>query len=525
MQSLRHPLLVAAIRHLGDQQLREAEGLIRRRLAAAPDDALALMMMGELTFRLGINDEAKRFLARALEKAPGFDDARLKLAQVFRAAGDSQAAIATLETLTDRNPDHLDALKAIERIHAETGEYRRALDIHARLILLEPEKPGPFLRQGNALRTLGEADEAVRSYRNAIAIDPNCAEVWWSLANMKSYRFDAEEIARMRMLVDEAPDRMDRMYFHFALGKAFEDRGEYAPSFEHYAAGNRERLIEIPHDRGNVEGRVNDAIAFYTSAFLESRAGVGSTAADPIFIIGMPRAGSTLVEQILSSHSQIEGTAELPEMPTLVRRLVADRWQDVNARYPQVVGQLDRAEFAELGQWYLANTARHRKSDRPYFIDKLPMNWLQVGFIHLILPNAKIIDARREAMACCFANFKQHFARGQSFAYSLEDVGHYYRQYIRLMDHWDAVLPGRVIRLQHEDLLDDPEHEVRRLLDAVGLPFEDGCLRFHENARAVRTPSAEQVRRPLNRDAVDLWRSYEAWLGPLKKALGDLAPA
>lgn len=524
MRSLRHPLLVAAIRHLGEQQLREAEGLIRRRLAEAPDDALALMMMGELTFRLGINDQAKLFLTRALEKAPGFDDARLKLAQVFRAAGDSEAAIATLKTLTDRDPDHLDALKAIERIHAETGEYRRALDIHARLIRLEPEKPGPFLRQGNALRTLGEADAAVHSYRDAIAIDPHCAEVWWSLANMKSYRFDAEEIARMQMLVGEAPDRMDRMYFHFALGKAFEDRREYAPSFEHYAAGNRERLTEIPHDRGNVEGRVNDAIAFYTSAFLESRAGVGAAAADPIFIIGMPRAGSTLVEQILSSHSQIEGTAELPEMPTLVRRLVADRWQDVSARYPQVVGQLERAEFADLGEWYLANTARHRKSDRPYFIDKLPMNWLQVGFIHLILPNARIIDARREAMACCFANFKQHFARGQTFAYSLDDVGHYYRQYIRLMDHWDAVLPGRVIRLQHEDLLDDPEREVRRLLDAVGLPFEDACLRFHENARAVRTPSAEQVRQPLNRDAVDLWRSYEPWLGPLKTALGDLAP-
>lgn len=524
MQSLRHPLLVAAIRHLGEQQLREAEGLIRRRLSEAPDDALALTMMGDLTFRLGINDQAAMFLTRALEKAPGFDDARLKLAQVFRAAGDSERALATLKILTDRDPDHLDALKATERLHAETGEYYRALDIHARLIRLEPHKPGPFLRQGNALRTLGRTDEAVRSYRDAIAIDPSCAEVWWSLANLKSYRFDDDDIAKMQELVGHAPDRMDRMHFHFALGKAFEDRREYASSFGHYAAGNRERLIEIPHARDNVDGRVNDAISFYTSAFLESRTGVGAAAADPIFIIGMPRAGSTLVEQILSSHSQIEGTAELPEMPTLVRRLVADRWQDASARYPDVVGQLDRGEFADLGEWYLANTARHRKSDRPYFIDKLPLNWLQVGLIHLILPNATIIDARRDAMACCFANFKQHFARGQTFAYSLDDVGHYYREYVRLMDHWNTVLPGRVIRLQHEDLLDDPEREVRRLLDAVGLPFEDACLRFHENARAVRTPSAEQVRRPLNRDAVDQWRHYEPWLGPLKDALGDLAP-
>jgi tetratricopeptide (TPR) repeat protein len=524
LQSLRHPLLVTAIRHLGEQQLREAETLIRRRLAEAPDDALALTMMGDLTFRLGINDQAKTFLIRALEIAPGFDDARFKLAQVFRAAGNSDQALATLKVLTDRDPDHLDALKARERIFAETGEYRQALDIHARLIRLEPDKPGPLLRQGNALRTLGQTDEAVRSYRDAIAIDPHCAEVWWSLANLKSYRFDNDEIARMQTLVGETPHPTDRMYFHFALGKAFEDRREYASSFEHYAAGNSDRLIEIPHNRENIQRRVDDAIEFYTPAFFESRMGVGAAATDPIFIIGMPRAGSTLLEQILSSHSQIEGTSELPEMPTLVRRLVTDRWQDVSARYPEVVGQLDRSAFADLGEWYLANTARHRKGDRPYFIDKLPMNWLQVGLIHLILPNATIIDARREAMACCFANFKQHFARGQSFAYSLADIGHYYRQYVRLMDHWDTVLPGRVIRLQHEDLLDDPEREIRRVLDAIGLPFEESCLRFHENDRAVRTPSAEQVRRPINRDAVDLWRHYEPWLDDLKSALGPLAP-
>lgn len=522
--SLRNPVLVRAIQHLEADRLGDAEGLIRQHLASQPEDALALTMMGDLADRLGIFDQAEGFLRRSIARAPGFDDARLKLAQVLKAQGKSEEAIAALDALLARDEDHLAGLKAKERIFAETGEYHRAIGVHERLLRLESGMPGPLLRQGNALRTIGKADQAVLAFRRAITIDPLCAEVWWSLSNMKSYRFSDEELGRMEALLPEARAEADRTYFHFALGKGYEDKRDYARSFEHYAAANRSRLSLVPHSRAELEQRIDEMLDFFSADFLAARAGSGAKAPDPIFILGMPRAGSTLVEQILSSHSAIEGTAELPDMPALVRRLVSDRWQDAGARYPHVLRDLDADALTALGERYLEDTRRHRKTDRPHFIDKLPMNWLQTGLIHLILPNATIIDARREPMACCFANFKQHFARGQTFAYSLADVGHYYRQYVRMMDHFDTALPGRVIRLQHEELLDDPEAAIRALLERMGLPFEEACLRFHENKRAVRTPSAEQVRRPLNRDAVDLWRSYEPWLGPLKQALGPLAP-
>lgn len=522
-ESLRHPMLVQAIRHLELDELQEAEGLVREYLRRTPNDALGLTMMGDIADRLGIFVEAENFLRTALSFAPGFDDAHLKLAHVLKSQGRSDDAVAALDRLLARNPDHLSALKAKERILADVGDYLGAIECHKILLRLEPDKPGPLMRHGQALRTIGKADEAAAAFQKAIEIDPQSAEIWWSLSNMKSYRFSQAEIDRMEALLPAARSDGDRTYFHFALGKAYEDRKEYAPSFDHYSAANACRLQMVPHSQEDIERRVDDNIAFFNKEFLASRAGSGATDPDPIFIVGMPRAGSTLVEQILSSHAQVEGTAELPEMPALVRRLISDRWQDVNARYPDVIADLNGDELRNLGNRYLADTRRHRKSDRPYFIDKLPMNWLQSGLIHLILPNATIIDARREAMACCFANFKQHFARGQTFAYSLSDVGHYYRQYVRMMAHYDEVLPGRVIRLQHESLLDDPEATIRNLLERMGLPFDEACLRFHENKRAVRTPSAEQVRRPLNRDAVDLWRNYDPWLGPLKQALGPLA--
>lgn len=522
-ESLRHPVLVQAIKHLESDELQEAEGLIRGYLRGVPDDALALAMMGDIADRLGIFAEAEQLMRRSIALAPGFADAHLKLAHVLKAQGKSDDAVAALDILLGRDPEHLQALKAKERIFADTGDYHRAIECHETLLRLEPDKPGPLLRHGQALRTIGQADQAVEAFHGAIALDPQSAEVWWSLSNMKSYRFSQDEIDRMLALLPDARSDSDTTYFHFALGKAYEDRHEYASSFQHYAAANAARLKLVPHSREDIEQRVDDNIAFYSRDFLASRHGSGATAPDPIFIVGMPRAGSTLLEQILSSHAQIEGTAELPEMPTLVRRLVSDRWQDPTTRYPDIVAKLDIAELKALGERYLADTKRHRKSDKPYFIDKLPMNWLQSGLIHLILPNATIIDARREAMACCFANFKQHFARGQTFAYSLFDTGHYYRQYVRMMAHYDEVLPGRIIRLQHEELLDNPEATIRQLLNRMGMPFDEACLRFHENKRAVRTPSAEQVRRPLNKDAVDLWRNYDPWLGPLKEALGPLA--
>lgn len=522
--SVRKPINVAAIRHLTDGRLRDAEALIRRRLAEQPEDALALMMMGDLTHRLSIYDQSENFLRRSLAIAPAFEDARLKLVNVLHAQGRTEEALAMLDGLLDRDPGNLAALDTCIRIMGEIGEYDRTLKYHEMLLRVKPDEPRPLVGYANTLKTVGRSGEAIQAYRRAIALDPGCSEAWWALSNMKARQLDAGDIARMESIINDGANDTQRMYLHFALGKAHEDSRQYEESFHHYAAGNLQRLKQIPHDPEEIEDKVDRAIEFFDADFFARHAGGGAAARDPIFIVGMPRAGSTLLEQILASHSQIEGTAELPEIPAMIRRLLGDRWRDVGARYPDLLDGLTTEQTKVLGDYYLSGAAMHRKENRPFFIDKLPINWLNAGFIRMVLPNATIIDARREPMACCFANFKQHFARGQTFAYSLSDVGHYYSAYVRLMTHFDRVLPHKILRLQHEDLLDDPETEIRRLLDGIGLPFEDGCLRFHENARAVRTPSAEQVRKPLNRDAVDLWRNYEPWLDELKQALGPLAP-
>lgn len=523
MASLQSPLLSGAVHHLNHGELNKAEALIRRRLADDPDDAMALTMMGDLTSRLFIYDHAEGFLKRALAIAPDFEDCRLKLGDVLHDAGAVAEALSVYEAALARNPDCRHALRAKIRIYGEIGEYQAAIDHHHRLLALDPDQPGPLVAYGNTLKTLGRSADAVTAYRQAIALDPAQTEPWWALSNLKAGQLNADDVARMESLLEEIKAPGQRLYLHFALGKALEDIGDYAASFRHYLAGNQARLTIAPHDRQQLERQVERTIAFFTPELIAARSGQGAPARDPIFILGMPRAGSTLLEQILASHSAIEGTSELPEIPSMARRLHGQHWQQTSANYPELLGDLDPATYRTLGERYLAGAALHRKTDRPFFIDKTPANWLHIGLIHLILPNATIIDARREPMACGFANFKQHFARGQSFSCSLGDIGHYYRHYVKLIEHFDAVMPGRVIRLQHERLLDDPESEIRRLMHEIGLEYEPGCLRFHENPRPVRTPSSEQVRRPINRDAVDLWRHYAPWLDELRQALGPLA--
>jgi len=311
----------------------------------------------------------------------------------------------------------------------------------------------------------------------------------------------------------------DRFHLHFALGKALEDRKEAAASFHHYDEGNRLRAAELESHERNVTRHVEVAKALFTPEFFAQRAGQGCDAADPVFILGLPRAGSTLLEQILSSHSLVEGTMELPDIPHIAGQLGSiDHWPEKLANAPP-------EDLKRMGETFLERTRIQRKSGKPFFIDKLPNNWLHVGLIHLILPNAKIIDARRHPMACCFSNFKQHFARGQGFTYSQTDIGRYYADYVDYMAHIDRVLPGRVVRMFHEDMVDDSEREIRRLLDALGLPFEESCLRFWENDRAVRTASSEQVRRPIFKEGTEQWLMFEPYLDPLKAALGPVLSA
>ncbi|MGL4541766.1 MAG: sulfotransferase family protein, partial [Polymorphobacter sp.] len=361
------------------------------------------------------------------------------------------------------------------------------------------------------------------AYRTAIQQAPQLGEVWWSLANLKTVRFTDADVGAMQAQLarDDLADE-DRYHLDFALGKAFEDAKAYEQSFGHYARANALRRQSVHYSADEISDHAARSKAFFTTQFFAARAGQGCAAPDPIFVVGLPRAGSTLIEQILSSHSQVEGTTELPDIIWTANRIGERKLRGEVSRYPEAMAGLDADAVAALGAAYLASTRIQRQTDRPFFIDKMPNNFQHIGLIATILPNAKIIDARRHPLGGCFAGFKQHFARGQNFSYSLEDIGRYYADYVRLMAHYDRVLPGRVHRICYEDMVADSETEIRKLLDYCGLPFEAACLAFHETARAVRTPSSEQVRQPIYTAGVELWQHYDKWLGPLRATLGSV---
>jgi tetratricopeptide (TPR) repeat protein len=380
-----------------------------------------------------------------------------------------------------------------------------------------PRQPRVWLSYGHMLKTVGRQEEGINAYRKAIELNPTLGEAWFSLSNLKTVKFDEADIAAMQAALDQSGiSDEDRFHLDFALGKAMHDAGRTDEAFAHFSEGNARRLKGQPYDRARTAAAVDSAIATFTREAFEERKGAGCQALDPIFIVGMPRAGSTLIEQILSSHSLVEGTSELPDLPVLARR---------KPGYPQSALKLSPEKRVEVGEEYLKRTSVQRRTDKPYFIDKLPNNWMFVPFIQLVLPKAKIIDARRHPLGCCFSNFRQHFARGQPFTYDLTDVGRYYADYVRLMAHMDTILPGKVHRVIYERMVDDTETEIRALLDYCDLEFEPACLSFHETKRAVRTASSEQVRQPIYRDATEEWQRYEGHLGPLKDALDEVLNA
>lgn len=524
--SVRDPGLIAAGDALASGRLAEAEHILRPRLKANPFDVAAIRMMAELAARLGRLTDSENLLRRALELAPGFGPARSNLATILYRQNRSAEAVAELDQLLGEDPDNPSHQNLKAAALGRIGGYEEALGLYEKVLERFPEQPKVWMSYGHLLKTVGRQADCVAAYRRALALAPGLGEVWWSLANLKTVRFDAADIAAMeRALAGTDLEGEDRFHLHFALGKAREDAGETEPAFSHYAEGNRLRRALLDYDPAEIEGYVARASALFTPAFFAARTEHGCAAPDPIFILGMPRAGSTLLEQILSSHPLVEGTMELPDMPALARRLGGRRKHGDPNLYPECLAGMNAEECAALGAEYLERTRIQRKTDRPYFIDKLPNNWMHIGLIRLILPNARIIDARRHPLACCFSNFKQHFARGQAFAYSLEELGRYYRAYVALLDHFDRVLPGAVHRVHYEAMVADPETEVRRLLDALGLSFDPACLRFYENDRAVRTASSEQVRRPINREGLGQWRAFESWLAPLKSALGPVLEA
>ncbi len=409
---------------------------------------------------------------------------------------------------------------------ARLGEYDEAIRLYEQLLQEYPQHAKVWLSHGHALKTAGRQDDAIGAYRRSIELEPRLGEAYWSLANLKTFRFTPADVEAMRAQLERDDlTAEDRFHFNFSLGKAAEDAQQYAESFGHYAEGNRLRKEVVPYDSSAITENVRRARALFTPDFFAVRQGQGCAAPDPIFIVGLPRSGSTLVEQILSSHSAIEGTMELPDVIGIVKELSGRTRRSEVSKYPEALASLAADELRGLGERYLEQTRVQRRTGAPFFIDKLPNNWAHVGLIQLMLPNARIIDTRRHPLSCCFSNFKQHFARGQNFTYALDDLGRYYADYVALMAHFDAVLPGRIHRVIYERMVEDTEHEVRRLLDYCGLPFEDACLRFYENDRAVRTASSEQVRQPIFRDAVDQWRNYAAWLEPLRAALGPVLDA
>ncbi len=511
--SKRDPAMIAAALALFDNRLSEAEPLLRAELKANPFNVAAMRMLAELAGRIGRLKDAENLLRRAVELAPGFTAARSNLAMVLYRQNRPLEAIAELDGLQQIDPDNIGGANLKAAALGRLGDYEEALALYEQVLSQIPDQPKLWMSYGHTLKTVGKQAECIAAYRRALEIRPSLGEVWWSLANLKTVRFSDEDLAAMEAALtatDLTPE--DRFHLHFALGKAREERQQAEGAFTHYAEANLLRRDALDYDAQDATAQVDAAIALFSPAFFAERAGLGCTAADPIFIIGMPRAGSTLIEQILASHSRVEGTMELPDIPALAARLDG----------ADAIASMTGEQMRRMGEAYLDRTRIQRKTDKPHFIDKLPNNWLHIGLIRLILPNAKIIDARRHPLACCFSNFKQHFARGQAFSYDLADMGHYYADYVRLMAHIDRALPGYVTRVFHEEMLADSGGEIRRLLAALNLPFEESCTRFWENERAVRTASSEQVRRPINRDGADQWQMFAQWLDPLKDALGDV---
>jgi tetratricopeptide (TPR) repeat protein len=524
---LRHsdgnPRLLAAAAAMSENDIPVAERALKDYLQENPTDVAAIRMLAEVAARLGRDQDAELLLERCLELSPGFNFARQNYSYILNRNNRFAKVLEQTEILLRGEPRNMSYrnLKAVAL--GKIGDFEAAIALYEEVLAEHPGYSRIWHSYGHTLKTAGRTDAAVDAYRRSIAIEPHYGEAYWSLANLKTFRFSVEDVVAMQsQLSRDDLAAEDRFHFDFALGKALEDQSEYEESFHHYDSGNglRKSLIQYSADRNTLKLRQNQRL--FDATFFRERSGFGVADADPIFILGMPRAGSTLLEQILSSHSQVEGTMELPDIIAVTKDLYRRQNHASAGTYYPMLPEMTAEQAAIYGRRYLDNTRIQRRTDAPMFIDKMPNNYAHIALIRLMLPNAKIIDARRHPLACCFSNFKQHFARGQNFSYSLDDMGRYYRDYVELMAHFDEVLPGSIHRVHYENMVEDTENEVRRLLAYCGLPFEEGCMRFFENDRPVRTASSEQVRRPIYKEGVDHWRHYETWLDPLQEALGPV---
>lgn len=513
--------LLAVMNHVHEGRILRAEELARAYMIQHPRDVEGMRLLADIGVRLSVLTDAEFLLETAIELEPENLQLRIDIIQVLRKRQKYDAAYKQAQFLYDKDPESpvFQSLFAIECMHA--GEIERALELFDGVLARTPDDLATLTSRGHALKTFGRGDDAIASYRRALDVTPLHGDAWYALANLKTYKFSEADIDTMRAALNAQDIPFtSRIHISFALGKALEDAARFDEAFEAYREGNALKKKQARYTSDQMEAEFSAQKKFCARALFEERAGTGCEAPDPIFIVGLPRAGSTLLEQILASHSQVDGTMELPNILSMTHRLRGRSHLSDRERYPRILHEMPAEDLRKLGEEYIETTRVHRKG-APFFTDKMPNNFRHLGFVHMILPSAKIIDARRNPLDCCWSGFKQLFAEGQEFTYGLEEIGGYYRGYVDLMNHWHDVLPeGRILKVQHEDVLDDLEGHVRRILDYCDLPFEEACVHFHETDRPVRTASSEQVRQPINTSGLEQWRPFEAHLDPLKNALG-----
>ena len=500
----------------------QAERLCRKFLMENKKNIEGMRLLASLGVAADVLDDAEFLLEKALEYEPNNNFARNDYMEVLYKRQKYQKSLKQAEILRKKEPKNLKYQIAYANQAVAVGKYKKALKIYDQANKALPNNPELRLVHGHALKTIGNVDEAIEAYRKSYNARNDYGDAYWSLANLKTYRFTPDEV----LLMDEKESSTstiitDRIHLNFALGKYYEDSKLFDKSFVHYERGNELQQSQQHYKKEHMTDVLNLQIEYCNSALFESKKEFGHDAADPIFIVGLPRAGSTLLEQILASHSKVEGTLELPNIPALAYKLAGRKTVNETPDYPKNLSTLSAETLEKFGKDYLDETRIHR-TKLPHFIDKMPNNFRHIALIHLILPNAKIIDARRNPMACCFSGFKQLFASGQQFSYGLEEIGTYYKDYVEVMNHWDKVLPGKILRVQYEDVVSNLENEVTRILEYCNLPFEDNCINFHKTERNVRTPSSEQVRQPIYKSGLEQWKNYEPWLDPLKKSLGNI---
>ena len=505
---------------LNEGRLGMAEAKCRAFLKKNPTHTYAMSLLSEIANRLGYFDDAEFLLEKAVEFKPDDGDLRMKYASILRKKQKFAKTMEQVNILCEKFPDNLNyqALKASEIM--QNGDHEKAITLLDDILSKNPYNFSTLTSKGHAEKTLGRTEQAINSYQSAYQIKPDHGEAFFSLANLKTYSFTSEELGNMREQVKRVDLSLrDKAYFHFALAQGCEVNGEYDEAFFHLENGNRIKNNQSQYSIERMDNELQAQMDICDEEFFKDLGKGGYNTKDPIFILGLPRAGSTLIEQILASHSMIDGTLELPNILSIAQSLRGDDVYGKEGNYPKSMRSLTLEQRESLGKSYVEDTRMHRK-DAPMFTDKMPNNFRHIGLIHLIMPNAKIIDARRYPLDCCFSMFKQLFAQGQEFSYGLAEAGSYYKSYVKLMNHWDKVLPGKILRVNNEDIIDDLEGQVKRMLEYLQLPFEEECITFYETDRSVRTASSEQVRRPINKEGMERWKPYSNHLKPLVDSLG-----